>query len=68
MFLDGGKLDHECCGDLLIGGTCCQQAQDFLLTLGQWLDAGRCGRSNAPWNRRCVSGLGQRVMESVLFF
>ncbi len=41
MFLDGGKLDHECCGDLLIGGTCCQQAQDFLLTLGQWLDEGR---------------------------
>ena len=35
MFLDGGQLDHQGLGNLLIGGPGGQQAQDFLLTPGE---------------------------------
>ena len=37
MFLDRGKLDHQGVGDLLVGGALGQQAQDFLLSLGEGL-------------------------------
>ena len=35
MFLDGGQLDHQSPGDVLIRSSRSQQAQDFLLALGQ---------------------------------
>ncbi len=32
VFLDGGQLDHQGPGDLLVRGPLGEQAQDFLLT------------------------------------
>ena len=43
MFLDGGKLDHQGAGNVLIGGPGGQQAQDFLLTLSE-------GSAPRGWN------------------
>ena len=47
MFFDGGQRDDQRPGDVLIGGSGGQQAQDFLLTPGE-------GCSQRRGNRRCL--------------
>ena len=37
MFLGSSERDHELVGDILVGGPICEQVQDLLFALGEWL-------------------------------
>src|SRR5205823_9388411 len=57
VFFDGGQLDHQGLGDVLIGGPGGQQAQDFLLTPGQ-------GGTRRGEDSRCLLRRGKSRLRS----